>query len=218
MKKVLAEQKGFIWLFIIWVLMATALLFLNDNIYWQTIANENHVWAFDYFFRYVTWLGDGLLIVILSLLMVFIRFRIAIVSLMSYLVSGLFAQLLKRFVFDDAYRPAHIFKELDVDLIQVLDVGLKTKHSFPSGHTTSGFAFFFVISLFFASKRTGLQAVLFLGAFLVGFSRIYLNLHFLNDVLMGSLLGVLTTLFLYIWTIQWNAAWLDKTVLTLMKK
>lgn len=194
------------------------MLLINDNVFWQIQVNKWHSPLLDYFFRYLTWFGDGLLIVILSVLLVFVRFRFAIVSLLSYLISGLFAQLLKRFVFDDVYRPAHVFKDLDVELHQVLDVGLKTKHSFPSGHTTSGFALFFTLALFLAVKRPALQLVLFLAAFLVGFSRIYLNLHFLNDVLMGSILGFLTTLFIYLWVIQWRAKWLDKNLMEIIKR
>ncbi|PLX22268.1 MAG: hypothetical protein C0599_06860 [Salinivirgaceae bacterium] len=217
MKKIFKEQKGFIIIFVIWVGIAALLLMIENKVFWQTLANENHSMFLDYFFRYITWLGDGTLIVILSVLMVFIRFRLAIVSLMSYLVSGLFAQLLKRFVFDDVYRPAHIFKDMDVDLLKVLDVGLKTKHSFPSGHTTSAFALFFTLSLLLLPKRYGLQLLAFLLAFLVGYSRIYLNLHFANDVLAGSILGILTTLFFYYWVQHWRASWLDRSVLNLKR-
>lgn len=218
MNKIFEKQRGFILAFSIWVMAAVIILSIGDRVYWQIIANENHAVFFDYFFRYITWFGDGTLIAILSVLLVLVRFRLAVVSLMSYLVSGLFAQLLKRFVFDDVFRPAHVFKSLDIDIVQVLDVGLKTKHSFPSGHTTSAFALFFTLSLLLASKRPALQLVLFFSAFLVGVSRIYLNLHFINDVLMGSILGIVTTLFLYLWVIRWKANWLDRSVLDLLKK
>jgi membrane-associated phospholipid phosphatase len=218
MIKIFKQQKVFIWVFAIWVVLSTILLLINDNVFWQIQVNKWHSPLLDYFFRYFTWFGDGLLIIILSVLLVFVRFRFAIVSLLSYLISGLFAQLLKRFVFDDVYRPAHVFKDLDVELHQVLDVGLKTKHSFPSGHTTSGFALFFTLGLFLAVKRPALQLVLFFAAFLVGFSRIYLNLHFLNDVIMGSILGFLTTLFIYLWVIQWRANWLDKNLMEIFKR
>jgi membrane-associated phospholipid phosphatase len=215
MKKIFEEQRGFMIIFGLWIAIASFLLIIEDKVYWQVVANENHTLFFDYFFKYITWLGDGTLIAILSVLMVFIRFRLAIVSLLSYLVSGLFAQLLKRFVFDDVFRPAHIFKDMDVDLVKVLDVGLKTKHSFPSGHTTSAFALFFTLSLLLLPKRYGLQMVLFLAAFVVGYSRIYLNLHFANDVLAGSILGTMTTLFLYYWVKHWRASWLDRSILNL---
>jgi len=59
-------------------------------------------------------------------------------------------------------------------------------HSFPSGHTGGSFAFFGV--LFFAWRRYGW---LFLPlAALIGWSRIYLNVHHLSDVVVGMFLGL----------------------------
>jgi membrane-associated phospholipid phosphatase len=59
-------------------------------------------------------------------------------------------------------------------------------HSFPSGHTGGSFAFFGV--LFFAWRRYGW---IFLPlAALIGWSRIYLNVHHLSDVVVGMFLGL----------------------------
>jgi membrane-associated phospholipid phosphatase len=59
-------------------------------------------------------------------------------------------------------------------------------HSFPSGHTGGSFAFFG--ALFFAWRRYGW---LFLPlAALIGWSRIYLNVHHLSDVVVGMFLGL----------------------------
>lgn len=58
-------------------------------------------------------------------------------------------------------------------------------HSFPSGHTT---AIFSVITPFlFVSGR--LSFLLILLALIVGFSRIYLGLHYPSDCIAGSLIG-----------------------------
>ncbi len=59
-------------------------------------------------------------------------------------------------------------------------------YSFPSGHTTSSFSVVGVTLL-----RCGfpiLGGVLFL-ALLMGFSRIYLRVHYLSDVVAGAILG-----------------------------
>jgi undecaprenyl-diphosphatase len=59
-------------------------------------------------------------------------------------------------------------------------------HSFPSGHTGGSFAFFGVLC--FAWRRYGW---LFLPiAALIGWSRIYLNVHHLSDVVVGMFLGL----------------------------
>lgn len=62
-----------------------------------------------------------------------------------------------------------------------------TDHSFPSGHTAAAFAA--AVALFACHRKAGTIA-LFL-AFLMGFSRLYLFVHYPSDVLAGALLGVL---------------------------
>jgi membrane-associated phospholipid phosphatase len=61
--------------------------------------------------------------------------------------------------------------------------------SFPSGHTTSIFALVTMLAIFEKNKKW--NALYILPAVAVGYSRIYLGQHFLGDVLVGSLLGVL---------------------------
>jgi undecaprenyl-diphosphatase len=59
-------------------------------------------------------------------------------------------------------------------------------HSFPSGHTGTAFAFFGVP--FFADRRHGWWALLVAAA--IAWSRIYLNVHYLSDVMVGMLVGL----------------------------
>jgi membrane-associated phospholipid phosphatase len=59
-------------------------------------------------------------------------------------------------------------------------------HSFPSGHTGAAFAFFGVP--FFASRHHGGWALIPAAA--IGWSRIYLNVHHLSDVMAGALVGL----------------------------
>ncbi len=63
----------------------------------------------------------------------------------------------------------------------------KDSMSFPSGHT----AFVFAIStvIYFYNRKTGL--VLFILSFLMGLTRIIAGVHWLSDILGGSVLGVL---------------------------
>ena len=60
-------------------------------------------------------------------------------------------------------------------------------HSFPSGHTGAAFGFFGV--LFFAYRRWGGWALLVAAA--IAWSRIYLNVHHLSDIMAGALIGLL---------------------------
>jgi membrane-associated phospholipid phosphatase len=61
-------------------------------------------------------------------------------------------------------------------------------HSFPSGHTGAAFAFFGVP--FFANRRYGWWVLLAAAA--IAWSRIYLNVHHLSDVMAGAFVGLIT--------------------------
>jgi undecaprenyl-diphosphatase len=66
-------------------------------------------------------------------------------------------------------------------------------YSFPSGHSTMSMAMALGVYFVFADKtqkRTLLLVGTILWAILVGFSRIYLNVHWCSDVLAGWSLGV----------------------------
>ncbi len=65
--------------------------------------------------------------------------------------------------------------------------------SFPSGHTM--FAFGAATIIFMYNKWYGTAAFIF--AFLMGFSRVYLYVHFPTDVMFGAVFGVVFALIAY---------------------
>ncbi len=67
-----------------------------------------------------------------------------------------------------------------------LGVPPETQPSFPSGHTTNAFAFATTLS----SYHRKFTIVMFAWAILVGFSRIYLGLHYFTDVIGGAVVGI----------------------------
>lgn len=76
---------------------------------------------------------------------------------------------------------------------------LESGYSFPSGHATLAMALYgFLIYIIYKQKNYRLKNLVILGLILVilaiGFSRIYLGVHYLSDVLFGYLLG-----FIWIW-------------------
>jgi len=73
--------------------------------------------------------------------------------------------------------------------------------SFPSGHATLASAFFFLTGhIFFAKMKSNLNKIVliagsFIGALLVGLSRLYLGAHWALDILAGFALGMLCVSF-----------------------
>ena len=65
-----------------------------------------------------------------------------------------------------------------------------TSFSFPSGHSSSAFAAAFV-AMFYNRKWGGIIAVL---AFFMGFSRIYVEVHYPTDVIAGIFVGLIYAL------------------------
>ncbi len=66
-------------------------------------------------------------------------------------------------------------------------VSAPSSWSFPSGHTSSAFAS--ATAIFAANKKWGIGAYVF--AALMGFTRIYLGVHFCTDVLAGAVVGII---------------------------
>ncbi len=62
--------------------------------------------------------------------------------------------------------------------------------SFPSGHTSSAFAAAFAVLWY--NRKIGIPTVVF--AALMGFSRIYVQVHYCTDVLAGALVGLVYAL------------------------
>ena len=60
-----------------------------------------------------------------------------------------------------------------------------TDYSFPSGHTTAAFS----IAMTFALHSSVMMMILIPDAMIIGFSRMYLALHYPTDVLIGTFLG-----------------------------
>ena len=73
-----------------------------------------------------------------------------------------------------------------IDTAFPLLVSRPSSSSFPSTH--SAWAFGGATAIFLQHKKAGIAA--YVAAVLIGFSRLYLFLHFPTDVLFGALMGV----------------------------
>jgi len=147
------------------------------------LMNNAHSPAGDMFFGIVSGLGDGLIVALICSLLMLFRLRLGIAALLAFLVSGLFAQILKR-IFDMPRPPAVL------ENVHVLGVRLMS-HSFPSGHATSAGVVVLAAFLLWSVKdwRSWLAGMVF---FLAALGRVYGGVHFPVDVAAGMAIGVVT--------------------------
>ena len=118
---------------------------------------------------------------------------LALVILLSdQISSSFFKPLFKR------YRPTHHPDYMNmVDIVRDYRGG---QYGFISGHTTNSFGLAVFFSLLFKNKYV--SGFIFLWAVLNSYSRIYIGVHFISDVLGGMLVGSLVGLLvyeLYVW-------------------
>lgn len=82
-------------------------------------------------------------------------------------------------------RPCQEYPEVEI-LVPV-----PSDRSFPSGHTTSSFACATTVCFFYP----GIGAICLLFAFSMAFSRVYLFVHYVSDVVVAMFLGILVGIF-----------------------
>lgn len=161
------------------------LLFDKDGLH-IAINQKNHPVA-DVFFKYLTYLGDGRMLIAYTLILLFIKYRFVLILLLSNLLSALLTFILKTQVFDSSLRPKKYFENI-YQLRLVPGVENYLHNSMPSGHTALAFCVFTSFALMSKNKNLGFLFLII--AALTGFSRIYLSQHFLDDVFIGSMIGV----------------------------
>lgn len=157
--------------------------------------NQLHHPILDVLFANITHLGDGAILVVPLLLLIFYKYSYLILFALSSLIHLILVHIGKKWVFDGMPRPAEFLK--DVSFYEVPGVELHHWGSFPSGHTTTAFmlASFLYLVL---PKKFKLHYLLMGFAFFVGLSRVYLMQHFLMDIWAGALLGIFSSLLSYI--------------------
>lgn len=153
------------------IVSADESLFLNINSSWNP--------SFDPIFRALTELGSfAFWFIIVFVLWIFGKRTLATYLLVAILIHISIGGSVKYII--DRPRPFEVFP----DAFALFN---PTNPSFPSGHTEGTFAAAAVLGL--RSKK--LLAPLSLLAVFVGFSRLYVGVHFPLDVISGAVFGVL---------------------------
>lgn len=188
----------------------------------ELLFNEFHYPVLDLFFQYVTYLGDGIMMAILLIILLFYNYNKAILTAFSIVFQAIIISIFKRGFFKGLERPVAFFDE-SISLNFVDGVDVHSSNTFPSGHTATGFALFALLFIVINNRGVIISNLFFLLAFLVGFSRVYLLQHFVIDVYFGAIFGILSVLLgLYIMKIIFNEEKLEilnmTSLRTILKK
>ena len=146
---------------------------------------------FDWPFPFITLLGNGgiFFIAVAVVCLLFKKGRRTGATMLVALLLGLLVTNLA--LKNGIARPRPYADELSTFFTywQAIGHGLENEiYSFPSGHATASFAAMTAVFLCGNKKYSFLAYVL---ALLIGFSRIYIQVHYASDIVGGALVGTL---------------------------
>ncbi len=202
------------WLIAVYlVVLGTITVLTNhgDVVLW---INARHTVQGDFFFKYWTYLGDGVVLALVALYFLFTHLWRFYFMLLSIALQTVFVHIFKQWLYAGEPRPKTFFADQADQLNFVEGVNVRGYDSFPSGHTATAFVLGMV--LIWTSKNLYWRFVLFVSAILVGISRIYILQHFARDVFFGSIFGILAVLLS--WQILRKQAWNPKLERGLIKR
>ncbi len=179
--------------FLFFIGIIILLLLYNKDISHITI-NKHHTAFLDSFFKNITYLGSGWMILVLFIIFLFLSYRLALMLAVSNLLITIIVQFLKNIVFPGSFRPKAYFEGI-YELYFIPGVQVHSMHSFPSGHSATAFSIFFFLSLL--SDKPIWKLLTIILAILTAFSRVYLSQHFMEDILLGSAIGLLLSFLVF---------------------
>ncbi|NCT10717.1 MAG: phosphatase PAP2 family protein [Flavobacteriia bacterium] len=173
-------------IFLVFLLISVVFVSLINKHQLHLTLNKLHSPLFDLFFKYITYLGDGVMFGFVAIFFLFFKKKVAYAVMVSGILTLFLVHLLKKIFFLGILRPAGFFGEENLHLIE----GVKMAHtnSFPSGHAATAFAIFTIVCFYFSKSKS--QYIWITLAILIGISRVYLSQHYWIDIFVGSILGI----------------------------
>ncbi len=160
-----------------------------DKKYSLKMLKFHHHHTLNKFMISISTLGNYGIIWWIIIVFTYIKYQTRVISfhiLLSLILAVLIGQITLKCIVKRK-RPCHVHPE-----VKLL---MNTPHdfSFPSGHTTASFACATIALLY--SPLLGSICMLF--AILTGLSRVYLFVHYISDVIAGTILGVMIAMIVY---------------------
>lgn len=150
----------------------------------QSIANP----FFDFLFQLITICGEQIVLIsIISIIYWALDKKCGEYIAYSVLTSVLLNNAIK-----DIFK---MKRPIGEEGIRTLREQTATGYSFPSGHTQSASSFYGSMAIYLKNRVMYIIATVMI--ILIGFSRLYLGVHYPKDVIVGGILGVLTSLICY---------------------
>ncbi len=149
------------------------------------ISENLHTDFLDKFFTLITQIGGhkGLFWIGFAIILIIIpkTRKIGIAALIAMLIGFIVTNLIIK-------NAVARIRPYDVNTAVELLVKPLKDYSFPSGHTCVSFAASSAVFLF--NKKLGIPALIL--AVFIGFSRLYLYVHYPTDVLAGAVIGIVS--------------------------
>lgn len=207
--KITGKLSVFLWLSVAFFIICFIILLNYSQFHIHLVINSFNNYFLDTFFKYFTHVGDGVFIILLSILLLFYRKGYSFLIVSSYAITSLIIQFIKRGLFYGSPRPLRFF-EFSYYLHYVEGVEMADINSFPSGHSATAFTLF--ICLAALTKNKMWQFMYFLLAILVAYSRMYLSQHFLIDVYAGSMIGLFMGFLCVTYYLSHPKSWYEKPI------
>ena len=150
----------------------------------QSIANP----FFDFIFQIITICGEQVVLIsIISIIYWTLDKKFG-----EYIAYAVLTSVLLNNTIKDIFK---MKRPIGEEGIRTLREQTATGYSFPSGHTQSASSFYGAMAIYLKKRVMYIIATVMI--ILVGFSRLYLGVHYPKDVIVGGILGVLTSLVCY---------------------
>ena len=161
-----------------------------DNKIIEYVEKKFYSEKMDFLMKIITFLGDyGLIWLSLILYLLLKNYNIQARAVICSLIITIFInELILKNCFKRA-RPAHI------NNYEHIIVNIPKSFSFPSGHTATAFS---VIPIILLGCSAIVSTICIVSAILIGFSRVYIKVHYMSDVIVGAVLGTSISIITFI--------------------